>query len=215
MDLEPVFSQKLFLAGKDSILRRFFLLPFIVLLILFILSSSGTALAAHTQQRVSTRQIVHMQQLHMGAQRVSALRLFPAITCSGQGCTGQDPVATGCSASASTILSGGIFNNSGQRIGTINLRYSSVCQTNWAQTVSSIGSTPIQALVSRESGADGSGIIECEPTNCSSFVTATSVFTDMVWAPDVPALAAGEIVQGNGTFIGCVTQDPRGLPCGI
>lgn len=188
-------------------MKRIFLLPLVVVLVLLAFSSSGTALAASTQQ------IGSMQQPHMRIHQVHATPLLPIVTCSGNGCTGLDPVATGCSASASTILSGGIFNGSGQRIGTINLRFSSVCQTNWAQIVSSIGSVPIQALVDRESGADGPGVVECEPTNCSSFVTATSAFTNMVWAPDVPALASGEIVQGNSTFIGCVTQDSTGLPC--
>lgn len=193
-------------------MKRFLLLSCVVPLILFLLASSGTALAAQTQQRASTQQTIHVQQLHVGTQHVSALRLFPAVTCSRNGCTGQDPAATGCSADGTTLLSKKILNASGQIIGEIDLRWSPTCQTNWARVVSSIGSVPIGASVEREAGADGPFAEECEPT-CDTFVTATSAFTDMVWAPDVAAAATGAVIQNTMFFKSCVTQDSTGLPC--
>ena len=163
-------------------------------------SASGTAFAASAQQ------------VHLQAHQVHTAALLPAVTCSGNGCTGLDPTATGCSASASTVLSRGIFNGS-QRIGTINLRFSSVCQTNWAQTVSSIGNVPMFAQVTRISGTDGPFAQECEPVGCASFITTSTAFTDMVWAPDVPVQAVGSILQGGSQFFACVTQNQSMLPC--
>lgn len=182
-------------------MKRFFLVPVVVLLLLFACSPSGTALAAS------------MHQGQAQAYHVPAAPFQPAVSCSQNGCTGQDPIATGCSASASTVLSTGIFNASNQRIGTINLRFSSVCQTNWAQVVSLIGAVPVAAAVVREAGKDGPEVTECEPSNCQTFVTATSAFTNMVWAPDVAAAAIGGITQNNTHFTGCVTQDSVGLSC--
>jgi len=171
-----------------------------------VFSPSGAVLAASAQQ------------IHTQAHQVHAAPLLPNVTCSGNGCTGLDPSATGCSASASTLLSKGIFNGSGQQIGTINLRFSSVCQTNWAQLLSSIGTVQMNTHVERASGADGPFVEECEPTPCKNTlplntVGATGVFTDMVWARDVPAEAAGVIVIGSSDFSGCVTQSQSALPC--
>lgn len=55
--------------------------------------------------------------------------LHPGTGCYGSSCTGQDPVAEGCSSTVSTIdsVSGGTF--------TVNLRYSSACNAVWAQAV--------------------------------------------------------------------------------
>ncbi|HEU5227089.1 MAG TPA: DUF2690 domain-containing protein [Ktedonobacteraceae bacterium] len=172
--------------------------PLITLLLLMAVSAPGTAFAASSQQ-------VHMQ--------AHQARLVPTVTCSGNGCTGLDPIQTGCAASVKTVLSKGIFNGS-QRVGTINLRFSTVCQTNWAQVVSSIGSVPMEANVQRAAGTDGPFESLCQPNNCSlNTFTSTAAFTNMVWAPDVPAQASGVINQGNVGFFGCVTQDQNVLPC--
>lgn len=197
--VEVSLVENFFFARKDNVLRKLFLLSLIALFMLMAFSPSDTALAASTQQR------------HIQARQVHAAALLPAVTCSKNGCTGLDPVQTGCSASASTILSAGIFNNSRQRIGTVNLRFSSACGANWAQVVSSIGSVAMSAEVVREAGADGPVASSCEPTNCTQFITASSAFTNMVWAPDVPTQALGQM--DAVLFGACVTQDPKGLPC--
>jgi hypothetical protein len=176
-------------------LKKLLLSPLVTFFLLLIFLPSGTALAARTPQRQAQ------------AQRV------PAVTCFQNRCTGQDPVATGCSATASTVLSGGIFNAANQRIGTINLRFSSACGTNWGQVVSSIGAVPLSAAVARANGVDGPQVAECEPPNCSGFVTSTSAFTDMVWAPDVAASAVGQIAQNGRIFVRCITQNQQTIPC--
>lgn len=195
-----------FFARKDTILQRFFLLPLIILLMLLTSAPSNMALAASIQQSTG------MQQLHLRSHQAPAQPFLPAVTCSRNGCTGLDPNATGCSADATTLLSKNIVNSSGQSIGKIELRWSPTCQTNWARVTSFIGSAPLGASVEREAGVDGPFAEECVPT-CDTFVTATSAFTDMVWAPDVAASATGAVIQNNTFFKSCVTQDPSGLPC--
>lgn len=76
-----------------------------------------------------------------------------SVTCSRNGCTGLDPIATGCSASAQTVLTSPIWDGPTQ-VGTINLRFSSVCNTNWAQILVSsvLGSTDVRAEVTRAGG---------------------------------------------------------------
>jgi len=66
------------------------------------------------------------------AQRVAvpaSSALHPNTGCYGSSCTGQDPIAEGCSSTVSTIdsVSGGSF--------VVNLRYSSACNAVWAQAV--------------------------------------------------------------------------------
>lgn len=190
-------------------MKRFFLLPLVALLMLMAFSPSATALAA-SSQRTS-----RMQQNQMQTRRVPGIPRLPTVTCFQNGCNNQNPINTGCSADATTVLSGSVFNGSGQRIGTIELRWSATCGTNWARVTSSIGSVALDANVARESGVDGPAIGACIHPACTDpdGVTATSAFTLMVWAPDVSAKALGIIVQGNQDFFGCVTQDPTNLPC--
>ncbi len=79
----------------------------IVVVLLLMLVSAGTAVAAPAQ--------VHEQSI--GAQ----------ATCYGDYCSGQDPESTGCSAGAYTVTSVG-YNG-----GTLEVRWSPTCQTNWSR----------------------------------------------------------------------------------
>lgn len=197
-------------------MRQFFLKSVLITVIALCVCMAGTLLGTFSPTGFA-------QAASVGsAYRVNNPRpsghgvVVPNVSCSGNGCTGLDPIQTGCSASASTILSTGIFSDSGNQIGTVNLRFSSVCQTNWAQVVSSIGTVPMETAVLRASGADGPSIDECEPTDCNNLlatIDTTDAFTNMVWAPDVPTEADGQIQIDNFFFSACVTQDPNALPC--
>lgn len=60
-----------------------------------------------------------------------------AATCTGSGCAGKDPVATGCY-SGSTVLSSApvyAYGTGGWIVGKIELRYSSTCKTKWSRVV--------------------------------------------------------------------------------
>lgn len=73
-----------------------------------------------------------------------------AVSCSGYGCDGQDPVSTGCDSGAYTVASDPLkYDAGGSTIGWIDLRYSPTCGTNWARTRSNIGVQSLSASVSR------------------------------------------------------------------
>lgn len=50
-----------------------------------------------------------------------------AVTCYGDYCSGQDPMATGCASDAITVASADLG------WGELTLRWSPTCQTNWAR----------------------------------------------------------------------------------
>jgi hypothetical protein len=52
-----------------------------------------------------------------------------AATCSGNSCTGQDPIATGCANDAVTVASIKLP----YVVQTLDLRWSPSCKTNWAR----------------------------------------------------------------------------------
>lgn len=54
-----------------------------------------------------------------------------AVTCSGSGCTGQDPLSTGCSADAITLTTEYVYGTYGASY--VENRWSPTCKTNWAR----------------------------------------------------------------------------------
>jgi hypothetical protein len=102
----------------------------------------------------------------------------PHVTCSGNGCDGLDPEATGCARDAYTVrVSGGTVSF---RTGTIELRYSPTCGTNWGRVLSNIGSARLTVSIRRHDGlfyfAVGSGV---------------RLWSPMVYARNVKAKACG------------------------
>src|SRR5262245_1467970 len=61
-----------------------------------------------------------------------------AATCSGNGCNGLDPIATGCATGAYTVASAPMSDPYGTAA-TIDLRYSPSCGTNWSRLTMSVG----------------------------------------------------------------------------
>ncbi|WP_328618098.1 YjfA family protein [Amycolatopsis sp. NBC_00355] len=85
-----------------------------------------------------------------------------------------DPIQTGCASDAYTVSTQPIKNSGGGTVGQVQLRYSPRCGTNWAKTVSNIGTAYVQAIVA-------------SPSDSASYsATSTSVYTDMVYAPTAP-----------------------------
>lgn len=85
-----------------------------------------------------------------------------AVGCYGDYCSGKDPQATGCSSGAYTVEAVPLYewrlNYVGspdgywKRVGTLELRWSPTCKTNWARASMS-DSTAIQSLyVTQETG---------------------------------------------------------------
>jgi hypothetical protein len=90
---------------------------------------------------------------YIGIAKISASTahiLDPHVTCSGNGCNGLDPVATGCDLDAITVpVSGGVVSF---RTGTIQLRYSPTCGTNWGRVISSVGNVQLTVSIRRDDG---------------------------------------------------------------
>ena len=101
----------------------------------------------------------------------------PQVTCSGNGCNGKDPIATGCAAGAYTVQTGVLLDF------LVQLRYSPRCGTNWGRVISRIGSAHLFATVQRIDGL----------SYTRSFGFSTLVFSQMVYAPTVKARACGRI----------------------
>src|SRR5689334_13029472 len=68
------------------------------------------------------------------------------VTCSGNGCNGKDPIATGCAVGAYTVQTGVLPDF------FVQLRYSPHCGTNWGRVISRIGSAHLFATVQRIDG---------------------------------------------------------------
>ena len=86
-----------------------------------------------------------------------------AATCSGNGCNGQDPQASGCSANAITLSSARLLTPQGGNVGSIEMRYSRICGTQWIRVNSSITSCSPHpcanmARIRRPAGPDGPAI---------------------------------------------------------
>ena len=75
---------------------------------------------------------------------------LPHVTCSGNGCNGLDPVTTGCARDAVSVkTTGGTVSF---RTGTIELRYSPTCGTNWGRVLSTVGNTQLTVSIRRDDG---------------------------------------------------------------
>jgi hypothetical protein len=112
-----------------------------------------------------------------------------AATCSGYGCDGLDPNATGCSAGANDTGSTYLYNASGSIVGLLELRYSPACGTNWSRVTSYVGVRGLYARVTRES--DGRSYADVGNYQV--------VWSNMVYAYNITACATGEILQISNT----------------
>ena len=84
---------------------------------------------------------------YTGVSRISAStaqHLLP--TCSDNGCNNLDPISTDCADDAITVSTVSF------RTGTIQLRYSPTCGTNWGRVLSSVGTTVLTVNIRRNDG---------------------------------------------------------------
>ncbi len=109
-------------------------------------------------------------------------------------CNGNDPITTSCGNDAITATANDIYDGNGNYLGTIELRYSPHCGTNWARVTSSIGQAQLVASI----GYGGCGSGDKYQDNGSG----TIVYSRMVYAPNDTAHANGNINGGNGCTAG-------------
>jgi hypothetical protein len=120
----------------------------------------------------------------------------PEVTCSGHGCDGKDPESTSCASTAITAEYANIFDAYAERIGQIQLRYSTACRTVWARVIA-FGLTKGSAVAKRNS--DGLGFT-CTGLTYSQTLGAYSCYTLMLYDGGVTSYASGAITEGSNTY---------------
>jgi Protein of unknown function (DUF2690) len=143
-------------------MRRF--LPLIFAAVLLVAVFVGTAYASVSKTNTQVK----------ATQQIS-----PRVTCSGNGCNGLDPEQTGCAADAYTVkVSGGTVSF---RTGSVELRYSPRCGTNWARVSSIVGNARLTISIRRTT--DGLFYF--------TVGSGTRLWSPMVYAPNVKAKGCG------------------------
>lgn len=104
---------------------------------------------------------------------------------SRENCDSKDPQQQGCSGDAYTVTGGSadIKDRNGVVIGKVELRYSNTCQSNWCRVQSLIGAASLSGTINREGGGSSS----------AKFDNVSSMYTDMVYAPEKKAQACGSV----------------------
>lgn len=100
------------------------------------------------------------------------------VGCYGDYCSGKDPESTGCSADAVTVA------YTPYRYGTLDLRWSNTCKTNWAR----INSSYTGSLQARQSTGYTQGF---------SSSNASYSWTKMIYSPTLCVRA--QVVSSSGT----------------
>ena len=156
-------------------MRRMRLFLFSTVLLVTLLGV--TVFMASRTAFASTTQVKHSEH----AASVSTTR-HVQVSCSGNGCNGQNPVTSGCDAGAKTIQTA-VFSNS-----YVELRYSPTCGTNWGRVTSKVGPT---YLVIRTQRIDGL-------TYTFAGGNFNYAFSAMVYAPIAKARACGGVKSISG-----------------
>ena len=152
---------------------RLFLFSTALLVSLFGMTAiTGSSIAsAHTQ-------VTNARATNAHATRGS----HPQVTCSGEGCDGQNPATAGCGADAYTVQTA-VFSNS-----YVELRYSPTCGTNWGRVFSKVGPTLLVVRIQRSDGL----------TYTFSGGNFNFAYSAMVYAPQVAARACGGVNAISG-----------------
>ena len=83
------------------------------------------------------------------ASRNTQHAFIPTVSCSGYDCDGQNPIATGCSLDAYPARQKIIYDDWGNPIGEVDLKFSPTCGTNWTYVKSYIGPDELEGTVYR------------------------------------------------------------------
>jgi hypothetical protein len=133
----------------------------------------------------------------------------PHVPCTSQpndtNCTGQDPVNQGCDKDAFTVngATAYIKGSNGNNIGQVELRFSTVCQSNWARTTvyNTCGYTNIYANIQRPDqiyqGKEYVAAQDSFTINNPGCQSNLQVFTNIVYAPGTVKAEACGSVQGS------------------
>ena len=139
----------------------------------------GTAAYAHTTQRAAHQATQESSTVHHSTVSThTTKRSVSQVTCSGDGCDNVDPAQSGCSDSAYTVT------DVETPTADIQLRYSTVCATNWGRVVSNGNNNNVYlVLVQRIDGV----------AYGTKGLTGPIAWSRMVYAPTLKARACVSI----------------------
>lgn len=105
---------------------------------------------------------------------------------------GSDPIATGCTSGATTPRAAGVADSRGHYLGTIQLRWSGRCGTNWATAVANGGTAYMDPVVVRQSDGKWCG---ATASGCYSnpYFNSSQVYTNQLYGAGVCVYAEGWI----------------------
>ncbi|MDQ0757549.1 DUF2690 domain-containing protein [Streptomyces canus] len=119
----------------------------------------------------------------------SGLAILPATGASAAAYDGQSPVTSGCANSAITARAENIYVD-GEKIGKIELRYSTSCRTAWGRVTAYYLAGNGQAHVVRISDKKS---YYCDNTDWSDVLNGFTCYTAMVNDAGVTSLAWGQV----------------------
>lgn len=126
-----------------------------------------------------------------------------SVSCSGTQCNGKDPYGSGCANTAypqgneTSILAGSAV------IGTVQIYWSTQCQTNWAEVRATYGGQPATAskIEAQIVGLNRLTYWWASCTNCQAY------HSQMYYAPNESVEADGYVyLQGGANNTDCQTQ---------
>lgn len=181
----------MFHTSTFSIRRSAVLASVGAVMVLLALAGTGPALAAPASH-VSATHPFHSLSQHAA----SVARLTP--TCSGTGCDGSDPYATGCAGPlasyyvAASVPLNDSSGNANWSYGYVQIWWSITCQTNWGRIVVSNG-TPSQMWIQLQGNYQPSVCGQGQSPACNG---QTSLVSPQYYLPSTTASAFGSDTVG-------------------
>ena len=117
-----------------------------------------------------------------------------AAPCSGFGCDGQDPNADGCANGAQVVYS------AVTSYGTLQLRWSPTCKTNWGRLITSRNVGPVRVRVIREAPF---AICGDQPGNgCGDYWynSPITIYSNQLYGCNYKIYAEADIYNSNYVF---------------
>lgn len=145
-----------------------------------------------------------------------------AVTCLGLTATsaqaadgtaydGTDPAVTGCANSAITIATRAVRTYSGAQVGTLEVRYSRDCKTNWVRMYNTVGGGAVavkQITRPRQNLAAGGGVPYFTQAERDA-VTGWSYGMQAYAPAGVCIYFSGQIMSSSGSMIANTGQAPE------
>ena len=118
----------------------------------------------------------------------------PAAPCSGFGCDGYDPNADGCATGATVPTS---VTNS---YGTLQLRWSPTCKTNWGRLITSRNVGPVLVRVIREAPFKVCGDQPGNGCNDYWYNSPSTIYSNQLYGCNYTTYAEAFIYNSNYIF---------------